>query len=302
MNTHTPFKDLIRESNLCLEIALPTKAYVDMKDLYGEKSVGETAFCSLSAFNVSRITFEEYAEIAELGLEAVDIMIDRAPMMSDSMAYWIQQRRSVGIGITGLAERLYNEGMDYDGSEESLNLVQKIAEHHYFHLLKASQKLAKRDRTYVEGIKEDWLPIDSSINKSVTELDWESLRGHKRKHSVLSAHMPTECQVKTNEVLLADGTVKSLGQILIESKLDVDGIENSSMAQGQRFKIPEIEFPTGKCDEVYYNGLAKVYEIEFEDGNTYKFTANHRLLVNRNGQNEYIFVKDLTPMDDIVSM
>jgi ribonucleoside-diphosphate reductase alpha chain len=192
MNKHTPFIDIIRQSNLCLEIAIVSKGYINMQDLYSDKSEGETGFCSLSAINVAKVADDEYEEISALTLEAIDIMIERAPMLSESMKESITRRRSIGCGITGLAQKLYDSGYDYDGSEASLNFVQAIAEKHYFYLLKASQKLAKRDKTCVEGVDLNWLPIDTAINKPVTDLDWESLRGKPRKHSVLVAHMPCE--------------------------------------------------------------------------------------------------------------
>lgn len=194
MNTHTPFLDTIVQSNLCLEIALPTKPYVDMFDLYAnEYSIGETAFCSLSGVNVMKVKPDEYEEIAELALEAVDIMIDNAPMMTRTMRNDILRRRSVGVGIVGLAGLLYENGLDYNGSKESLEMVQKVAEYHYYYLLKASQKLAKQSGVRIQGIDEGWLPIDTAINKPLcSELDWEALRGKARKHSVLVAHMPTE--------------------------------------------------------------------------------------------------------------
>src|SRR5690606_26964606 len=102
-NTHTPFIDTIRQSNLCLEIALPTKGYVGMEDLYSNYSIGETAFCSLSAINVAKVTKARYERLAYLALKAVDIMIDRAPMMTRAMKNDIMRRRSVGVGIIGLA-------------------------------------------------------------------------------------------------------------------------------------------------------------------------------------------------------
>ena len=192
MNEHTPFEDVIVQSNLCLEIALPTKGYTDMFDLYAkEEAEGETAFCSLSAINVAHTSDEEYEYIAELALRAVDIMIERAPMMTPSMKNQIMLRRSVGMGIIGLAARLYKNGYDYDGSPESLKYVAELAERHYFYLLKASQMLAEESGFSVPGVDFDWLPLDTARNSTPT-LDWESLRGKPRKHSVLVAHMPTE--------------------------------------------------------------------------------------------------------------
>lgn len=44
INRHTPSKDPIRSSNLCVEITEPTEAYDDMRDLYSEQSVGYVEF------------------------------------------------------------------------------------------------------------------------------------------------------------------------------------------------------------------------------------------------------------------
>lgn len=40
MNRHTPFKEPIHSSNLCLEICEPTRPYQDMRDLYSDHEVG----------------------------------------------------------------------------------------------------------------------------------------------------------------------------------------------------------------------------------------------------------------------
>lgn len=191
-NFHTPFVDPIHQSNLCLEIALPTKPYIDMFDLYSEKSVGETAFCSLAAANVANVEGHEAFEFYYRALKTVDRMIEMAPMMTPSMKESLLRRRSVGIGITGLASALYKAGLDYDGSEESLEFVEQIAELHMYSLYKASIRMAKEDGVEVSGIKKDWLPIDTMTSTREPLLDWEAIRGLPRKHSVLVAHMPTE--------------------------------------------------------------------------------------------------------------
>ena len=52
-NTHSPFDPAIapvRQSNLCTEIALPTKPLEDVND-----ESGEIALCTLSAFNLGAI-------------------------------------------------------------------------------------------------------------------------------------------------------------------------------------------------------------------------------------------------------
>ena len=200
VNEHTPFIDVVRLSNLCQEITLPTKAYKNMPDLYSEESEGETSFCTLAAINVGKVDFDEYEHIAEVALRAVDKMIDTAPMMTKAMKNDIMRRRSAGIGIMGLAVALYKNDLDYDGSAESLGFVSKIAEHHYFYLLKASQKLAEECGYGVDGVDLNWLPLDTRVGQYSTTLDWESVRGKPRKNSVLAAHMPTE-----SSALFSDG-------------------------------------------------------------------------------------------------
>lgn len=177
----------------CQEISLVTKPYEDMFDLYvKDVSKGETAFCALSAKNVSKVKPEDYERHAYTSLRAVDAMIDKAPALTPSMKESMLRRRSVGIGITGLADFLYSRGLDYDGSDASLETCQDVAEAHYFYLLKASQQMAEEDGVVVEGVDFDWLPIDTRVNKYPLKLDWEPLRGKPRKHSVLVAHMPCE--------------------------------------------------------------------------------------------------------------
>ena len=88
--------------------------------------------------------------------------------------------------------------------------------------------------------------------------------------------MPSECQSKDNELLLENGVVKTLGEIL-EENLDVTLIESNDLV-GERFNIKPVYFADGSISsEVYYNGKKEVFEVEFEDGSKYKFTENHML-------------------------
>lgn len=48
---------------------------------------------------------------------------------------------------------------------------------------------------------------------------------------------------------------------------------------------------------LYLNGYQKVYEIEFEDGNIYKFTGNHQLKTT----NGWKRVDKLTEEDEVIS-
>lgn len=57
----------MRQSNLCLEIALPTKPLNDVND-----ENGEIALCTLSAFNLGAInSLDELEELAILAVRAL---------------------------------------------------------------------------------------------------------------------------------------------------------------------------------------------------------------------------------------
>lgn len=196
-NKHTPFLDTITQSNLCQEICLPTKPFKSVEELFLTKAEGEVAFCSLAAINAANVELQEYPAVAERALRTVDRMLELAPGLFPYLEQTMKERRSIGIGITGLASFLYQQGLDYDGSYESLVATEQLAALHYWSLLAASQKMSAETGFEVKGVDLDWLPVDTAIHQTDTEdwdyeMDWEYLRGKPRMHSVLVAHMPTE--------------------------------------------------------------------------------------------------------------
>ena len=100
-NTHSPFDPAIapvRQSNLCLEIALPTKPLNDVND-----ENGEIALCTLSAFNLGAINswmnwkswqFWQYAHSTHCWI--IRITRSRPPNVehgSSYAGYWCDQLR-----------------------------------------------------------------------------------------------------------------------------------------------------------------------------------------------------------------
>ena len=193
-NTHTPFLDVIKLSNLCQEVCLPTQAYESMEALYLDKETdAETAFCSLGAIIPVNIKDDaEYERVSYTLVKTINTLIVKCPKMTKNHERTMLARMSLGVGITGLAEYLYKQGYDYDGSEKSLEFVSDLAEKHCFYLYKASQKLSEDTGVEVEGVDLNWLPVDTKVGKFTPKMDWESLRGKPRVNSVLVAHMPTE--------------------------------------------------------------------------------------------------------------
>ncbi|MCT7941827.1 MULTISPECIES: class 1a ribonucleoside-diphosphate reductase subunit alpha [Shewanella] len=203
-NTHSPFDSKvapIKQSNLCLEIALPTKPLKNIDD-----PNGEIALCTLSALNLGAIKhLEELEPLAELAVRALDNLLDYQDYPIISAKLGSMNRRTLGIGVINFANYLAKNGKRYsDGSAN--NLTHKTFEAIQFYLLKASMKLAQEqgacplfnETTYSKGI----LPIDTykrDLDKICDEplhLDWEGLRKdiqqYGLRNSTLSALMPSE--------------------------------------------------------------------------------------------------------------
>jgi len=203
-NTHSPFDSKvapIRQSNLCMEIALPTSPLDNIND---EK--GEIALCTLSAVNLGKVEdVSDIEEPAELIVRALDALLDYQDYPVKAAENGSMKRRTLGVGVINYAYYLAKNGTKYS-EEAALGLTHKTFEALQFYLLKASNKLAKEkgacpafgDTTYSQGI----LPIDTykaDLDKVCAEplhLDWETLRTeittHGLRNSTLSALMPSE--------------------------------------------------------------------------------------------------------------
>ncbi|PYE34419.1 ribonucleoside-diphosphate reductase class Ia alpha subunit [Idiomarina fontislapidosi] len=203
-NTHSPFDSKVapvRQSNLCLEIALPTKPLRHVND-----EEGEIALCTLSAFNLGKIeSLSDFEELADLAVRALDSLLDYQEYPVPAAYNATMNRRTLGIGVINFAYYLAKHGVKYsDGSANGL--VHRTFEAIQFYLMKASMELAKEkgkcpkfnETTYSKGI----LPTDTykkdldAFCSEPLHLDWDQLRKdiqeHGMRNSTLSALMPSE--------------------------------------------------------------------------------------------------------------
>ncbi|MFN6972633.1 MAG: class 1a ribonucleoside-diphosphate reductase subunit alpha, partial [Rheinheimera sp.] len=119
-NTHSPFDPAVapvRQSNLCLEIALPTKPLNDVND-----PNGEIALCTLSAFNLGAIdNLDELEELAELAVRALDSLLGYQDYPIPAAFSASMGRRTLGVGVINYAYYLAKNGVRYsDGSANAL--------------------------------------------------------------------------------------------------------------------------------------------------------------------------------------
>ncbi len=203
-NTHSPFDPSvapIRQSNLCMEIALPTKPLDNIND-----EAGEIALCTLSAVNLGKVEHvSDIEEPAELIVRALDALLDYQDYPVKAAENGSMRRRTLGVGVINYAYYLAKNGVRYS-DDSALGLTHQTFEALQFYLLKASNKLAKEqgacpafnETTYSQGI----LPIDTykkdldKICQEPLHLDWETLRTeittHGLRNSTLTALMPSE--------------------------------------------------------------------------------------------------------------
>ncbi len=243
-NTHSPFepsKAAIRQSNLCLEIALPTKPMNDIND-----ENGEVALCTLSAFNLGAIdSLDELEGLADLAVRALDCLLDYQDYPIAAARNASMARRTLGIGVINYAYYLAKNGLYYSNGSAN-NLTHRTFEAIQYYLLKASNELAKEqgpcpkfDETRLaKGI----LPIDTykkvidDITGEPLHLDWETLRQSIKEHGVrnstLSALMPSETSSQISNA--TNGIEPPRG--LISIKASKDGILKQVVPEYEKLK------------------------------------------------------------------
>ncbi len=229
-NTHSPFDPSvapIKQSNLCLEIALPTKPLQTLDD-----PNGEIALCTLSAFNLGMIkSLDDLEELAELTVRALDNLLSYQNYPIIAAQQSSINRRTLGVGVINYAYYLAKNGVRYsDGSAN--RLTHETFEAIQYYLLKASNDLAKElgpcewfnETTYSKGI----LPIDTykkeldKLCSNELNLDWEALRTeittHGLRNSTVSALMPSETSSQISNA--TNGIEPPRGLISVKSSKD----------------------------------------------------------------------------------
>ena len=229
-NTHSPFDPKqapIRQSNLCLEIALPTKPMEDIND-----PNGEIALCTLSAFNLGAIdSLDELEDLADLAVRALDSLLDYQNYPMPAAYNATMGRRTLGIGVINYAYYLAKNGVFYSNGSAN-NLTHRTFEAIQFYLLKASNELAKEQGACPKfnetRLSQGILPIDTykktidDITGEALHLDWEGLRAsiieHGVRNSTVSALMPSETSSQISNA--TNGIEPPRGLISIKASKD----------------------------------------------------------------------------------
>ncbi|MEE9369477.1 MAG: class 1a ribonucleoside-diphosphate reductase subunit alpha [Pontiella sp.] len=229
-NTHSPFDPTvapIRQSNLCLEIALPTKPLNHVND-----EEGEIALCTLSAINLGTLdSLDDLEDLSDLVVRALDSLLDYQGYPLPAAQNASMDRRTLGIGVINYAYYLAKNGVRYsDGSANAL--THRTFEALQYNLLKASVRVAKEfgacpkfnETTYAQGI----MPIDTykkeldAVCDEPLHCDWDGLRADIQKYglrnSTLTALMPSETSSQISNA--TNGIEPPRGLISVKSSKD----------------------------------------------------------------------------------
>jgi len=186
----------IKSSNLCCEI-----------NLYS--SPEETADCVLASVALcamftekNEFDFKKLGYVVELEVDALNRVIDCNNYPNEKTRRSNMRHRPIGIGVQGLANCFIQLRLPF-GSAEARILNRKIFETIYYHAVKRSMELAKKDGHYesfpgcpASQGKLQFDLWDKDINKyGLMGFDWESLKKDVVKYglrnSTLLALMPT---------------------------------------------------------------------------------------------------------------
>lgn len=191
---------VIRQSNLCQEITLPTDPLNDIND-----EEGEISLCTLSAKNWGKVKKpSDFEKPCTLMVRVLDALLDYQDYPVKAAQISTMNRRPLGVGIINFAYWLAKNGSNY--SNPNLELIHEYAEAWSYYLIKASVDLAEElgacpksnETLYSKGI----FPIDTykrevdELVAPVYKMDWETLRERAKKfgirNSTLMALMPAE--------------------------------------------------------------------------------------------------------------
>lgn len=229
-NTHGPFEPAVapvKQSNLCLEVSLPTLPAMPN----GE---GEIALCTLAAFNLGEIKkLSELEPLADLLVRALDNLLDYQDYPMPQAWRSTEMYRPLGIGVINYANYLAKRGFNYS-SDAGNNETHKLFEAIQFYCLQASNKLARethpckgfQNTKAAKGV----LCVDTykadvdSIHTEELALDWAGLRSniveYGLRNATVTALMPSET---SSQLANATNGIEP-PRSLVTSKQSKDGV------------------------------------------------------------------------------
>jgi ribonucleoside-diphosphate reductase alpha chain len=243
-NTHSSFvesKAPVRQSNLCMEILLPTKPLESI-----EQPDPAVALCTLSAINWGKIREpKDFEKPCKLAVRALDALLDYQEYPLKAAEAHTKAFRPLGVGIINLAYWIAKMGFKYS-DDSALQAIDEYAEAWSYYLIRASVDLAKEkgacqsnDLTkYSQGL----VPLDTrklEVDELVPyseRMPWaqlrEDLKTYGIRNSTLMACMPSEASSLVSNATNGIEPPRSL----ISVKQSKDGVLKQVVPEYRRLK------------------------------------------------------------------
>ena len=197
----------IYQSNLCLEILLPTKSFERLDDQEGRISL-----CTLGSINWGAFRNpEDMRRACRILQRSLCNILDYQDFLSIQSKLSNDEIQPLGIGVTNLAYWHAKRGFKY-GDSDALAEVKQWMEHQAFYLTEATVELAQErgpclhssKTRYGQGIF-PWELRASAVNDLADftpELDWETLREKMKQYGVRNATLMAIAPVESSSVVI----------------------------------------------------------------------------------------------------
>jgi ribonucleoside-diphosphate reductase alpha chain len=231
----------IYQSNLCLEILLPTKPFKRLDD-----PEGRIALCTLGSVNWGAFRNpEDMRRACRILQRSLCNILDYQDFLSIQSKLSNDEIQPLGIGVTNLAYWHAKRGLRY-GDKDSLAEVKSWMEHQAFYLTEATVELAKergacKDSSltrYGQGIF-PWELRAQRVNELTDftpELDWEPLRDDMKQHGVRNATLMAIAPVESSSVVINSTNGIEMPMSLISTKESKAGSFTQVVPEYQRLK------------------------------------------------------------------
>lgn len=231
VNSHSSFieqKAPIRQSNLCMEITLPSKP---LNTLYDED--GEIPLCTLSAINWGMVKDpSEFENLCNLAVRALDAVLDyqNYPVLAAEKS--AVKYRPLGVGIINFAYWLAKNDSNYQNP--NLELIDEWTEAWSYYLIKASADLAiekgacegNENTKYSLGItpNQTYKKDVDSLVKNKERMDWKGLQKQLKETGIRNATLMALMPSETSSIVSNATNGIEPPRALISVKQNKDGI------------------------------------------------------------------------------
>jgi ribonucleoside-diphosphate reductase alpha chain len=199
--------DPIYQSNLCMEILLPTRPFQRIED-----PEGRIALCTLGSINWGSFTNpQQMRKACRVLVRSLSNLLSYQDFLSIQSKLANDEFEPLGVGITNLAYWHARRNFKY-GTPESLAEVKRWMEHQAYFLTEMSVELAqergactKSAQTYYGRGIFPWERRAVGVNELTDftpSLDWEPLRKRMKQYGIRNATLMAVAPVESSSVVL----------------------------------------------------------------------------------------------------